>query len=220
MSKLVVITGRRGKGKTSLAYHLASQLGGGVAVYDPTQAFAIGAIAHNREEFDLALERELSPAVFQVTDSEGRKDAVEEDLREFVSAIKHIRDISVVIDETSYLQSPNWIAPALDDEIRVGRRRHHDLYLTQHRMADCNGILLDLVTEFKFFQTKNPRSLERIAEYCGDRVAGLVSTLADFEFLHYDVESGAVFVNCEPEFWRVRIAPEEVATPLLSAAAD
>jgi hypothetical protein len=220
VSKLSVITGRRGKGKTSLAYHCARELGKGVLVFDPTEAFEIGTIVHSRGEMDAALEEDVSPIVWQVVDSETRKDAIEADLREFVSALKHIRDIAVVVDETSYMQSPNWIAPALDDEIRVGRRRHHDVYLTQHRMADCNGILLDLVTEFKFFQTKNPRSLERIAEYCGEQVAGLVSMLGDHEFLHFDVEKDLYYVNCEPEFWREHLAPEEAAGPLLSAAAD
>lgn len=219
MSKLVVITGRRGKGKTSLAYHLASSLGQGVVVFDPTEAFAIGAITNNKEDFEAALDREISPVVFQVAGAAERKDAIESDCRDFVLAIKHIRNISVVLDETSYLQSPQWCAPALDDEIRVGRRRHHDVYLTLHRMADCNGILLDLVTEFNFFVTKNPRSLERIAEYCGDRIAGLVSALGEHEFLHYDVDTEQVYVNVDSESWRENLAPEEVATPL-SVAAD
>lgn len=220
MSKIVLICGRRGKGKTSLAYHLASELGRGVSVFDPTEAFGIGTIVHTRAEFELALEENISPIVFQVVDAASRKDAIETDLLAFVESIKRIRDISVVIDETSYLQSPQWLAPALDDEVRVGRRRHHDLFLTQHRMADCNQILLELVTEFDFFQTKNPKSLERIAEYCGERVAGLVSTLGDHDFLHYDVETEQIFVNVHPESWREILAPDEVASPLLSAAAS
>lgn len=218
MSKLVLICGRRGKGKTSLAYFQACGLSRGVVVFDPTEAFGIGMIVHNRVDFEAALDREISPIVFQVTDGAARKDAIEEDLFSFIEAIKRIRDISVLIDETSYLQSPNWCSPPLDDEVRVGRRRHHDVYLTQHRMADCNGILLELVTEFCFFVTKNPKSLERIAEYCGERVADLVSTLGEHEFLHYDVDHETVCVNVEPEFWRVNLAPDEVASALPAAA--
>lgn len=221
MAKIAVITGRRGKGKTSLAYFLARSVDArGVAVFDPTQSFGIGAMATDREAFDQALEGDVSPAVYQVDNVEFKESAVENALQEFVSAIKHIRDIGVVIDETSYVQSFNWCAPALDDEIRVGRRRRHDLFLTQHRMADCNGIVLDLVTEFYFFQTKSPKSLDRIAEYCGEQVAGLVSTLDEHSFCYYDVETGRYHVNDHPESWRVAIAPTEVAAPRLSAAAD
>ncbi|MHB8613982.1 MAG: hypothetical protein ACYDAL_16395 [Candidatus Dormibacteraceae bacterium] len=223
MAKLVVITGRRGKGKTSLAYKEARDVDArGVVVFDPTQSFSIGAIAQDPASFDMALEGNASPAVYQVENLDFKKNAIEEDLQHFVASTKHIRDIGVVIDETSYLQSPNYIAPALDDEIRVGRRRRHDVFLTQHRMADCNGILLDLVTDFYFFQTKSPRSLERIAEYCGDHVAGLVSGLGDFEFLYYHVESGRFHVNNSPDSWRVSIAPEQevAAEPLLADAAD
>jgi hypothetical protein len=218
VSKLVLICGRRGKGKTSLAYFQASELARGVVVFDPTEAFGIGTIVHTGEDFENALDQEISPVVFQVVNGATRKDAIEEDLTAFIESIKRIRDISVLIDETSYLQSPNWIATPLDDEVRVGRRRHHDVYLTQHRMADCNGILLELVTEFNFFVTKNPKSLERIAEYCGERVAGLVSTLGEHDFLHYDVDQETVSVNVEPDFWRVDLAPDYNRAAL--AAAD
>lgn len=204
----MVITGRRGKGKTSRAYKLASTLGRGVVVFDPTEAFSIGAIARDGAHFERLLDGNISPVVFQIEDAINRPDAVEADLAIFVTAVKHFRNIAVLIDESSYLQSPNWIAPALDDEIRVGRRREHDVYLTLHRMADCNGILLDLVSEFEFFQTKNPKSLDRIAEYCGPQVAGLVSTLGEHDFLHYDVETARFYVNNAPESWRVSLSPD------------
>jgi hypothetical protein len=220
VAKIAIITGRRGKGKTSLAYFLAKETGRGVAIFDPTQSFGIGAIAHDRTSFEYILDGDISPAVLQVENSDFKKNAVEEKLQDFVASIRHIQDIGVVIDETSYVQSAQYCAPALDDEVRVGRRRRHDLFLTQHRMADCNGIVLDLVTEFYFFQTKSPKSLDRIAEYCGDLVAGTVSVLDEHEFCFYDVETGNTHVNNQPEFWRVQIAPQEVAAPRLSQAAD
>jgi len=211
VSRLTVITGRRGKGKTSLAYWLACEGGRGVVVFDPTEAFGIGIIVNDGQKFEAVLDGEISPVVFQMADAVNRPDAVEADFAQFVTAVKHFRNIGVVVDESSYLQSPNWIAPALDDEIRVGRRRDHDVFLTLHRMADCNGILLDLVTDFKFFQTKNPKSLDRIAEYCGPAVAGIVSTLGDHEFLSYDVERGLYSVNVSPEVWRVSLNAEATA---------
>ncbi len=209
MSGITGNFGRRGKGKTSLAYWLASGKREGVAVFDPTRAFAIGIICSDRTSFEYALDLDKSPVVFAVDDAAIREDAVESDFRDFVSALKLRANIAVVIDESSYLQSPNWMAPALDDEIRCGRRRKHDLYLTQHRMADCNGLLLSLITDFNFFQTKHPRDLERIAEYCSPHVAGIVSELKDLEFLHYEVETGLFYVHEEPSFWRVSLAPEE-----------
>jgi hypothetical protein len=219
VSKLVANFGRRGKGKTSLAYFQAAKDGSGLAIFDPTHGFQIGAIVSSGVDFENALDGQISPVVFQVSDSEIRKDAVESDFAEFVHAIKLRQGISVIVDESSYLQSPNWIAPALDDEIRCGRRRKHDVYFTQHRMADCNGLLLSLVTEFNFFETKHPKDLERIAEYCSARIAAAVADLKDFEFLHYDVENGQAYVNVEPEFWRVNLAPEEPALSALSSAA-
>lgn len=218
MSKIVANFGRRGKGKTSLAYFQAKRAGRGVCIFDPTESFAIGTPVYSEREMMLALDREISPIVFQVKDAAMRKDAIEEDLLTFVQTIKLVRDISVLVDETSYVQSPQWISPALDDEVRVGRRRHHDVYFTQHRIADCNGIVLSLVSEFNFFQTKYPRDLERIAEFCGEKVAGHVSTLGDHEFLHYDVEKETFYVNVDPTSWRVNLAPETVS--VLSDAAD
>ncbi|HLZ12542.1 MAG TPA: hypothetical protein VKP58_08140 [Candidatus Acidoferrum sp.] len=219
MSKLVANFGRRGKGKTSLAYHQASRLGRGVCVFDPTESFSIGTIVSSREDFETALDLEISPIVFQVRDAATRKDAIEQDLLSFVQTIKYIRDIAVLIDETSYVQSPQWTASAFDDEVRVGRRRRHDVYFTQHRIADCNGILLSLVTEFNFFQTKYSRDLDRIAEICGDRIAGLVSQLGEHDFLHYDVEQENSYINVEPDSWRVSLSPEVTPQTHLSVAA-
>jgi hypothetical protein len=214
-SKLTVIAGRRGKGKSSLAYSLASRDGRGVVVFDPTESFGIGTVVRNADAFETALDGETSPVVFQIEDAANRPDAVIEDCAKFVSTVKHYREISVIIDESSYLQSPQWIAPGLDDEIRVGRRREHEVYITLHRMGDCNGILLDLVTDFKFFVTKNPRSLARIAEYCGDKVAGRVSQLKDFEFLDYDVDRELWCINNAPEAWRVNISGRVEMKPAL-----
>jgi hypothetical protein len=213
MSSLIAYTGRRGKGKTSLAYHEATQANRGVCVFDTTVGFGIGRIVHNRAELEEAIDGEISPIVWQPVSEVLESDFIEAQFAEFIHTLKNVRNISIVVDESSYLQSPNWIAPALDDEIRCGRRREHDVFFTQHRIQDCNGILLTLVSNFRFFQTKHPRDLEKIEEIAGARVAGLVSGLKDFEFLGYAVESEAAYIHDKPEFWRVSLAPEGAGTP-------
>jgi hypothetical protein len=208
MSRIIANTGRRGKGKTSLAYWEANQLNAGVAVFDTTQSFAAGQIVRNRAEMEKAIDGEISPIVYQPENHALENDFVERQFAEFIIPLKNVRGISVVVDESSYLQSPNWIAPALDDELRCGRRREHDVIFTQHRIQDCNGILLSLVSHFRFFQTKHPRDLERIEEIAGARVAALVQGLKDFEFLGYNVESETAYIFDKPDVWRM--AGEEI----------
>jgi hypothetical protein len=206
VSRIIANTGRRGKGKTSLAYWEARELNAGVAVFDTTQSFSIGRIVQSRAELESAIDEDVSPIVFQPQNEALAADFVERSFAEFITPLRNVRRISIVIDESSYLQSPNWIAPALDDELRCGRRREHDVIFTQHRIQDCNGILLSLVSDFRFFQTKHPRDLDKIAEIAGARVAGMVADLRDFEFLGYSVERESAYVHCRPDVWRVAIA--------------
>lgn len=213
MSRIVSITGRRGKGKTSLAVFIACGSAKPVVIFDPTMAIEQGQIVHSVAEFESALEGEQSPIVFQPVS--GPDADLAGQFAGFIEALRNVRNIAIVIDESSYLQSPNRLDPALDDELRCGRRRQHDVYLTQHRMQDQNGLVLSLVTDFRFFQSKHPRDLEKIAEYASPQIAQLASELHDYEFLGYHVESGSFWIHMQPETWRLpsASAANEAASP-------
>lgn len=222
MSKIIANTGRRGKGKSSLAYWEACELNRGVLVFDTTHGFNIGQIVRSRAELETAIENDSTPIVYQPTHPEGAEldgDLVEKEFAQFADAIKHIRKISVLVDESSYLQSPNWIAPALDDELRTGRRREHDVIFTQHRIQDCNGLLLTLVSDFRLFQTKHPRDLEKIEEFCSPKAAQTVAALQGHQYFGWDVERETGFVHCDPSQWRVAIDGQEITAHNLAAAA-
>lgn len=220
MSKIIANTGRRGKGKSSLAYWEACSLNRGVVVFDTTHGFNIGQIVHNRAELETAIDADLTPIVYQPENTGLESDFIEREFAEFITPLKHIRNISVLVDESSYLQSPNWIAPALDDELRTGRRREHDVIFTQHRIQDCNGLLLTLVSDFRFFQTKHPRDLERIEELAGARTAQTVAQLQGHQWLGWDVERETAFVHTDPTVWRVAIdGASPTAAHNLAAAA-
>jgi hypothetical protein len=201
-----LITGRRGKGKTTLAMHKARQKHKGVFVWDPGANFEVGSIVSHPVDFQEAIDRDVSPIVYQPED-------IEQDFYVFAHGVFGTRNVSVVVDEASFLQSPHVLHQALDQLVRFGRRRKIDLFLTQHRMADCNGLLLELVTEFSFFSTKFPRSLERIAEYTTDEIAGRVAQLPDFHFLNYEVESGLWLVNSHPDSWHSSINADAKKPP-------
>ncbi len=213
MSKLIANTGRRGKGKSSLAYWEACLLNRGVVVFDTTHAFNIGQIVHNRAELETAIENDVTPIVYQPEHPEGADldpNLIEKEFAQFAAALKNIANISVVIDESSYLQSPQWIAPALDDELRTGRRRKHDVIFTQHRIQDCYGLLHTLISDYRFFQSKYVRDLDKIEEICGAKVARTVGGLQGHEWLGWDVERETAFVHCDPSAWRVAIDGEEI----------
>lgn len=205
MRKIGLITGRLGKGKTTLGFHEARQLypGRGIFVFDPKCAFQVGVRVRSLQETLNAIQEQADVIVFQPYD-------VEKGFSEFASAVWSCRNAAVLVDEASYLQSPYGLHADLDKMIRMGGEQNLSLILTQHRIADTHGLLQMVVTEFDFFQTKFRRELKRIEEIAGEEVAQKVSGLGDHEFLQFDVEGESYHVNRDPQSWREKIKQEEV----------
>lgn len=212
MSRREMSFGRMGKGKSTRAYYEASRGRSGVVVFDPNSQFENGPLVFSKDQLSSQLDKGVTPIIYRpVLD-------VEKHFESFADVVLDLRDVSIVIDESSRLQSPHWCHPWLDELVRRSRALSLDLYLTQHRMADANGLILELATDYVFFGTKHPGSLERIEEYTDSEVRERVRALEGFEWLAWSVEHETFVVNADPESWFVPIgrpaAHEEETCPV------
>lgn len=192
------IFGRRGKGKSTLAYHHAKRLNRGVLIYDCNAQFTIGRVVDDLSDLHEAFERDESPIVF-------RPDNVERDFGPFAQIVWGCHDVSLIVDEASLLQSPQGIHLWLDKLIRLGRDREITVITTQHRPQDSHGIVMSLAMDMFFFRTTHPKDLSRIEDHTTEEVRQKVEKLEGFQYLHWSVEEETFYVNDDPASWRIQI---------------
>jgi hypothetical protein len=200
-TKIEIITGRKGQGKSGLAYHHARLARLGVAIFDPNAQFDLGTVSDNPADFEASLDGEGNVVVYRSVHN------VEDDFAAFFECIFRRRELAVVVDEASLLGSPQRIDENLDKLIRLGRTKELDVFLTAHRPQDMNGIAFSLADVYCFFHTTHPRDLERIENFTSPECAARVKELALHHFVCWSVEAEDFYVNTNPADWKEEIEP-------------
>ena len=80
-TKIEIITGRKGQGKSGLAYHHARLARVGVAIFDPNAQFSIGTVSDNPAQFEESLDADGNVVVYRSVHN------VEDDFAAFVECI-------------------------------------------------------------------------------------------------------------------------------------
>lgn len=200
-SKIEIITGRKGQGKSGLAYHHARLSRLGSAIFDPNAQFSIGIVSDDPAQFEDSLDGESNVVVYR---SAGN---VEEGFAAFFECVWRRRELAVVVDEASLLGSPQRIDENLDKLIRLGRTKELDVFLTAHRPQDMNGIAFSLADSYCFFHTTHPRDLERIENFTSPECSARVRELGKHHFLCWSVEAEQFYEVTNPADWKEEIDP-------------
>jgi hypothetical protein len=200
-TKIEIITGRKGQGKSGLAYHHARLTRFGVAIFDPNAQFSIGRVSDNPAALEDSLDSTENVVVYRSTHN------VEDDFAAFFECIWRRRELAVVVDEASLLGSPQRIDENLDKLVRLGRTKELDIFLTAHRPQDMNGIVFSLADSYCFFHTTHPRDLERIENFTSPECAARVRELGLHQFLCWSVEAEQFYVVTNPADWKEEIFP-------------
>jgi hypothetical protein len=201
-NKIEIITGRKGQGKSVLAYHHARLARSGVAIFDPNGQFEIGRVSSDPVSFEETLDEPGNVVVFRAAGN------VWDDFDNFFTVIFARRDLAVLVDEASLLGSPQRINPSLDKLIRLGRTKGLDVFLTAHRPQDMHGICFSLADTYCFFHTTQPRDLEKIEAYTSSELANRVQQLGKHQFVCWSVEAESFYVNTNPADWRETISTD------------
>ncbi len=237
----VLIMGRRGLGKTTLAEFIALQLNPNRAAFDPGdqyQDFAVRTsdLEEVRKEFERDWKDEpLSLAYVPPVGPDPTADQVEPFWNDFANLVWSFTgrhdggaSYSLIIDEASELQSPTYVNPWLMRFIRRAPRRERgdvnpvETIQTFHRPQDLNGIVASQVDEYYIFNMTKQRDLEVIAKEWGEEISQAVAHLKTpkseppgREVLRIDAETGDWEIISEPESWYIDIrkTPERDSPP-------
>lgn len=190
------IYGRGGEGKTSLAYSRARLKCARVAVFDPSKKFPYGIVVQPGDDFDLA---------FQETDTiVCRCDFdVEEIFDAFENQVFACGNLGLVVDESSLLQSPNYMNRHLERVIRMGRHQDIRVWITQHSPRDSFRTMRSLPTSQVFFKLTDSADLEKCAEYTSKEAAARVHDLGPFCFLEWTPDASSYAVHTDPASWKI-----------------
>lgn len=232
----ILVMGRRGLGKTTLAEWLAMQLNPNRAAFDPGDQYQDFEVRTSdldevRQEFerDDWEENHLSLAYIPPVGPDPTADQVEPYFNDFASLLWEFTgrheggaSYSFLIDESSELQAPNYVNPWLMRFIRRAPRRERgddnpvETIQTFHRPQDLNGIVESQVDEFYIFNMVKQRDLEVIAKNWGDDIAQAVRKLRTpksdppgRDVLKLDAETGEWEVITDSESWYVDLRKPE-----------
>lgn len=211
------ILGRRGHGKTTLAYYLASQ-SQRTLVFDPR-----GQIRHHEEPESSAVAEtitqltrgvnalisgDLTEVIF--TPSERPTEAFTAFCREMARLVRHLpRDVTaaILIDEIRFA---NLTDEDLDWVLRCSDVNRFRVLFTGHRPKDVPTDIRSIGNRWMLFRFTLPLDFKVIEEQTSPAVAARVKQLAPREFVLWDDSKDGFEVFKDSGTWHVSFATGEL----------
>jgi len=203
--------GRRRRGKSTLAMHIARLQKKNTIIFDPNNQFWNGTLVYESEQIRQLIEREddvPNVIIYRLTSEPW------ESFDDFAKSIWGLGGYNLIIDEAHRLQKPNRVHPWLDTFIRQSPTDEDEPYTvhiiqTMHRPQDCNGITFSQATHLVFFRFTKERDLEVVENEAGTSVADAVRSLRDRQFILYNVDDEVFDLVSNDKEWYEPIRTRE-----------
>lgn len=221
---IYLVIGRRERGKTTLAYHMASKVPARL-IFDPRRmimrpsprARNVPTSTTLTHAVDDVLDGSLDEMVYGPTE-----DRIENAFARFARECKRWvleapdSPVAIVIDEASFadLTLPTW-----HWVMRCSRREHTHIFLTAHRPVEPEipVSVRSIADHWLLFACRQEHDLKVIEKRCSPAVAQTVQTLQSREFVHWDDERAIAKTQKQSGAWYVALRPaptrEIVAAP-------
>jgi hypothetical protein len=208
---ITIVVGRRGVGKTTLAYFL-SRKNPTRLIFDPRAQFKTSTdIVHDGVGIFELLDEKEEIIVQPYSDVKGNFLQVAQEFREWTIANPD-EPCSFLVDEVRFLETPNENYDPLEQLLRFSDSSQVDIIFTCHRPGDIAVDIRAIADYLVFFRTTQEHDLKIIKERCGQEAVDVISNLNDYEFLVWN-DGRAVFqVQKEPSIWYVDIRGGKVVS--------
>lgn len=222
----ILIVGRRGLGKSTLAQKVAENINSNQIYFDPSDQFlSVTNHANDLERFISMLENVPKDESYSIAYNPPRGNVEEHwddfaaRLWEFTGRHEDAASFALVVDESHRLQSPQVINDWLDEYIRRSPRRERndfnpiDLIQTTHYPQDLHRVSWGESDEIYFFNVFDRRAMRILDEQYGVKspeVTHIVSNLktpktGGREILRVEQETGATELIDDERSWFIDI---------------
>jgi len=206
-----LVIGRRRRGKTTLAYYMASRCPQ-LVVFDPRgmiRAKADAGVATTKSTFKAGFEQlqagDLRELIYTPADEDFQKA-----FQYFCRCIKAWiigepnRPLAVVVDELAFVNASE---PAFLWMLRCSQPEVFHIFVTCHRPKDVTVDMRAIADRWFLFQCRQEHDLSVIEDRCTPAVAAAVTRLEGREFVMWDDDKAEMktFKHAEP--WRVELKP-------------
>ena len=204
-----IFTGRKRSGKTTLAFDLAMQRGGGVIVFDPKREFRgwPGAVT-DVAAIESKIKEGHSVIVFH---PEGDTKEAFTPLADYVLELHKIAmqkewektgaHFTFLADEAVNVSTKNWVDEKLLQLVAQNRPEILDIYLTFQSPKDSNNLLKSRVDNWFIFNTSLPSDLDYLNKEVGVPQDDLqmIADLRPHEYAHFFFDGGEPHVEYDFE---------------------
>src|SRR6266478_2530288 len=210
-----IFTGRRRSGKTTLAFYMALESGGGVIVFDPKREFrSWPATVSDVSQLEKAAKEKNTVIIYHPNGD------TEEEFRPVAEWIISQHDLAMsrgwdskgfhftlICDEAHNLQGPNWANPQLLQILSQNRPEILNVFQTFQSPKDAYNRIKSRVSDWFIFSTNLPSDLEYLQREIGvnEEDTKRITTLGDHEYVHVHFDGGqpvAEFVT-DSSYWFV-----------------
>jgi hypothetical protein len=195
-----IFTGRRRSGKTTLAFCMALDSGGGIVIFDPKREFrGWPATVSDVSQLDKAAKEKNTVIVYQPNGD------TEEEFRPVAEWIISQHDLAMskgwdskgfhftlLCDEAHNLQGPNWANPQLLQILSQNRPEILNVFQTFQSPKDAYNRIKSRVSDWFIFSTNLPSDLDYLQREIGvnEEDTKRITTLGDHEYVHFHFDGG------------------------------
>ena len=187
MNEVIIITGQRGKGKTTYLKSIIEKYDR-VIIFDLLGEFCQYETAYNLKEYFQKLTRLRKESFFYLNYFNPKNS--EEDFDIVCKSINRLQDIVFIIDELDYFTNANYTPKDFAEIIKRGRHQNLNVIASTRRPHEIPRLVTSQLSQFITFRQLEPRDLS----YTKD-VVGLnpeeIQALQDFEYIVW--KNGLVF---------------------------
>lgn len=189
-NRIVCIAGRKGSGKSTLTREIL-QHSSRLFLFDTMGEHSW--VPDQMNSLDQAwiyiADHGGDPAPFQgsYVAEDADDESLDTDFAEVCTAVWQSGNMTLAVEELPMLSQPNYVPPAFNRLIRLGRHRAVNILYTGQRLSECPRRVTAATDIFVLFHTSEPSDLDRIAERAGSETAEAVANLGEHEFVVYDV---------------------------------
>lgn len=216
-----IFTGRRRSGKTTLAFYIAIESGGGTVIFDPKREFR--GWPHTVSSIAALDEAARKKAIVIVYHPDGDTDEEFTHVAEWINLQhdmamqagwdKRGLSFTFLIDEAHNVQGPNWANPQLLRILSQNRPEILNVFQTFQSPKDAFNRIKSRVSDWYIFSTNLPSDIDYLEKEIGvsNEDVRRIQTMGDYEYAHFHFDGGkpvAEFAHIPEDFYALEFTEE------------